>query len=740
MLDEGEQQYILNRLSKQPQLLSNIPDTEEQKTKSRKRVKVDKERPMKLKRVMPSSDSGAETDEESGSELEEKYEQELAERPAKRMKSLLPIKTKEGITERTEECEDSETESEKHDEIKPEAPSKEDHDESSSDSGLLGTPEECDTPDREPADDNVISAVDLMVARKEKLNNDKLRIGALCSSLLESPEKKLKNFFPILYLMEERLKDGSLNLHSVRKLATLSAYEVFKDILPEYQIRHQDYSNVKLKKDTLALYKYEKELLEMYKRYLQRLEKAAAVLRRKKGDTRKPEAWSRELGVLSVRCLCGMLDARPGFNYSSNIAQTLVPFLDCADPQARGLVTDCCANVFAHDNKGEITLVIVRLINQLVKRRGERLHPSALDCLLSLKIKDVDIDAEADIKFKKKQDEKHKKRIVNLSKKEKKRAKKLKEVEKELLETQAQEDEAARKRQLTEVVKTVFHIYFRLLKSAPSSKLLVAALDGISKFGHVINLELYSDLVRVLCALLGAESPRGAGLRAARCGLGVLAAAGDALALDPARFHAYLYANMLYAHAGGTQDSAPVVLGAAAQVCGRARLVPGAVLQALGKRLGTLALQLPPAGALAALALLHRLATQSKAVSALLVREDEPGGAGRFDPLLPSPEHCHADTTHLYELAALRRHHHPAVRRAAARLPRGDLPDDLAKMSTDQILEAYDCSQMAFKPAVPPPGHVQTPRKRTSGHAWTQPSLKEYCLNIEKNIEMSIKL
>lgn len=33
MLDEGEQQYILNRLSKQPQLLSNIPDTEEQKTK-----------------------------------------------------------------------------------------------------------------------------------------------------------------------------------------------------------------------------------------------------------------------------------------------------------------------------------------------------------------------------------------------------------------------------------------------------------------------------------------------------------------------------------------------------------------------------------------------------------------------------------------------------------------------------------------------------------------------------------
>lgn len=63
---------------------------------------------------------------------------------------------------------------------------------------------------------------------------------------------------------------------------------------------------------------------------------------------------------------------------------------------------------------------MVRLINQLVKRRNERLDPAALDCLLTLKIRDVDMDAEAEIKTKKKLDEKHKKRIVNLSKKEKK--------------------------------------------------------------------------------------------------------------------------------------------------------------------------------------------------------------------------------------------------------------------------------------------------------------------------------
>lgn len=61
------------------------------------------------------------------------------------------------------------------------------------------------------------------------------------------------------------------------------------------------------------------------------------------------------------------------------------------------------------------------------------------------------------------------------------RAKKLKEVEHELLETQAQESELSRRKHLTEVTKTVFHIYFRLLKTAPRSKLLAAALGGLAK-------------------------------------------------------------------------------------------------------------------------------------------------------------------------------------------------------------------------------------------------------------------
>lgn len=60
-----------------------------------------------------SSDSGAEINSDissdnadsDASDVEEKYEKDMADRPVKKLKPLLPIKTKEGIMERNEEVE-----------------------------------------------------------------------------------------------------------------------------------------------------------------------------------------------------------------------------------------------------------------------------------------------------------------------------------------------------------------------------------------------------------------------------------------------------------------------------------------------------------------------------------------------------------------------------------------------------------------------------------------------------------
>lgn len=47
--------------------------------------------------------------------------------------------------------------------------------------------------------------------------------------------------------MDEKSKIGHENLLTIRKLSTVSLLEVFKDILPDYQISQQDFGDVKCK-------------------------------------------------------------------------------------------------------------------------------------------------------------------------------------------------------------------------------------------------------------------------------------------------------------------------------------------------------------------------------------------------------------------------------------------------------------------------------------------------------------
>lgn len=80
---------------------------------------------------------------------------------------------------------------------------------------------------------------DLLILRDQEINRQKYRIGIICSGILEKPEDKMKNFNALFELMDERHNDTP-NLFSVRKIATMSLLEVFKDILPEYRIGQID--------------------------------------------------------------------------------------------------------------------------------------------------------------------------------------------------------------------------------------------------------------------------------------------------------------------------------------------------------------------------------------------------------------------------------------------------------------------------------------------------------------------
>lgn len=60
--------------------------------------------------------------------------------------------------------------------------------------------------------------------------------------------------------------------------------------------------------------------------------------------------------------------------------------------------------------------------------------------------------------------------------------------------------------QQTETLKLLFALYFRILKNPRPSPLLPAALSGISKFAHLVNIDFFKDLLKVLKDLISLES------------------------------------------------------------------------------------------------------------------------------------------------------------------------------------------------------------------------------------------
>lgn len=223
---------------------------------------------------------------EEDESLENNYEDQIEDNSSKRVKSLLPIKTHKGlipqqmIEEITEETYSDEPVESEDDDV--ENPENIDED---------FTLEETDIDLSKP-----ISAAQLLVARNESLRQKKIHIGTLSSGLLENPEEKVANLKTLLTLMDDQTPEVYF---TVRKLVIVSLLEIFKDILPDYEIKNVKPEGVKLKKDTLKLHKYEETLLGYYRKFLQKLEKFCFMLSKKKGDSRRIS----EVSIYSVNFL-----------------------------------------------------------------------------------------------------------------------------------------------------------------------------------------------------------------------------------------------------------------------------------------------------------------------------------------------------------------------------------------------------------------------------------------------------
>lgn len=328
-------------------------------------------------------------------------------------------------------------------------------------------------------DKMVISTADLLIHRQQEIEKQKYRIGIICSGILENPGGKLKNITALFDLMEENNEHGVPNLLTIRKIAAKSATEIFKDILPEYRVGQVDTSMHTVRKATMERVSSENAMLKYFKQFLQVLEKLTSCITKRNVGMRT--ATRIKMAEISVDCLCELLISHTYFNYVQNIGQLLVYVINSNFQGMRKTVEKCFRNLFSTDKRLEMTLYIVRRINNLIKTNKNRVHLETISCLLALKIKNVNLDAEKEEELKKKKMEAHRQRLLSLSKKEKKRRKKLNELNKELNETKAEENKKSKHHKLTEIIKLVFTIYFRILKNDPNTRILSACLEGLAE-------------------------------------------------------------------------------------------------------------------------------------------------------------------------------------------------------------------------------------------------------------------
>ncbi|KAH8344358.1 hypothetical protein KR084_010176, partial [Drosophila pseudotakahashii] len=681
--------------------------------------------------------STGEEDEEQGQSigLERAYASDTKkEQAAQKIKlDLLPIKSRDGqiITRTTEVDYLPKPKQKKKDEEEQDEDSEEDEDgeteyEDSDDDVVNDVEATAAVPVQK-----LISTTDLLIARQQEIERQKYRIGIICSGLLEKPEDKMRNFHALYELMDEiNPASRQANLMAVRKLAIISVTEIFKDILPEYRVGQVDTKMQTLRKATLDRVTFENALLQQFKKFLQKLELITAQVNRR-GGLRTPQTV--KLATVAVQCMCDLLVAHPYFNYVQNIAQLLVYMLNCNYQEMRTAVNQCFRTVFSNDKRFEMTLFIVRRINHLIKTKQNNVHVECITCLMGLKIKNVNLDAEKENDLKQKKLESHRQRLLSLSKKERKRRKKLTEVNRELEETRAEENKQDKHQKLTEIIKMVFTIYFRVLKNDPTSRVLSAILEGLAEFAHVINLEFFSDLIDVLNRILEDQDELGyrERLHCVQTIFVILSGQGEVLNIDPIRFYQHFYRNMLAVQAGKNHDDFTIILRTLDEVLvKRRRNMSQQRLMAFVKRLLTGSLHLLHNGTLATLGTIKQT-FQLTSVLDNLLDTDTSIGSGRYDPELDDPEYCNAASTSLYELALLSRHYHPTVRRMANHIAHGvpasgegALPTDIGKLTSHELFTQYDSTQMAFNPTIPLPKAGQ-PKLKKGKNLYIRPDFKQ---------------
>jgi len=533
-------------------------------------------------------------------------------------------------------------------------------------------------------DDDLISlnAAGIELRRSER----KLELALLAEEILQNPEKGLDAIRTggscMNHLQEIALRDPD---KSVQGLAILSIVAVFRDILPDYRIRaEEDIESKKLKKEIRATRRHEDNMLDSYQRFLTLLhsiakdsvvdDKFLAVARKKWTD--KPLPADLNLALITVRAQCTLLVAKPTFNFRENLLTNIVPQMSSPYAEVRSQACSCISTLLKEDKSGDATLEIVVYISKFIRarengRRG-RISPDMVDVLRHCKI-------SADMKDShtlRKADEKKKK--IRASRKERD------EVMLNLLKSEAEADHLHRFAKNVEALREVFTMYLRCLKAAPLSPIIPAVLRGVTKFVHLINLEIAQALVTTLTTMMEYERlPIETSFQIVISMSLTLRGPGVELKVDEAELVAFFYRLLLRMQtsvAHGERDQyVLLVVKCAESIFLRRKVFQHSRVAGVAVRISILAATVSPHACLALLSLLSKLIQRYASACRELFESESVQNEGS-NPIalgvLPSPldaknidpKMVHKDAQGFWSLSQLCFHYHPKVRSCAKQI------------------------------------------------------------------------
>ncbi|KIK08663.1 hypothetical protein K443DRAFT_672195 [Laccaria amethystina LaAM-08-1] len=531
-------------------------------------------------------------------------------------------------------------------------------------------------------------------SRKAKVELAKEQIAGICQEILADPENSLGllrrlHSFSLKEISAPGLTEPIPNDLIIRKLAVLSQLTIFKDIIPGYRIRAltDKEKAEKVSQMVSQTREWEQGLVGVYQSYLRALE---IELKAQSG-----------LSEVALHCMCTLLTEVTHFNFRVNLMTCVVTRLSRKSwDKSSDRCLDSVNQVLKADLTGEASLEMVRLLNRMVKERRFKIHPRVLSCLHQLRLRtELGVrasDSAADKAKDKPNSGTKKPEKPHLSKKAKKALKEKKEINKELREAEAEVDKAERASRQTETLKLLFALYFRILKNPRPSPLLPAALSGISKFAHLVNIDFFKDLLKVLKDLIALESdqfedsdneaaqPTSGGLDGVHHRLLCIVAAfellsgqGEALNIDLSDFISHLYALILSLSLVPNIDSKVDISPSTEELLFRALNIifsprtsgaaaPSWRSAAFAKRLLTAAVHWPPSTALRAIEFVAGLVAKDSKLAALLSSEDRIFN-GVYHPEIDDPQLCNAFGSSFWELHALHENYWDARVREEAR-------------------------------------------------------------------------